>query len=43
MARAVAHYKISSGTGLSVTGTMTWDVISERGRPRISLIAARPD
>ncbi len=41
--RAQAHYKISYGSGETTTGTMTWDVISERGHPRISLIAARPD
>src|SRR4051794_32413696 len=36
--RATAHYK----TG-GVTGRMTWDVIREHGRPRISLIALMPD
>ena len=36
--RATARYR----TG-STTGTMTWDVIRERGKPRITLIAAEPD
>ena len=36
--RATANYK----TG-GVTGRMTWDVIREHGRPRISLIALMPD
>jgi serine/threonine-protein kinase len=36
--RATARYR----TG-ATTGVMTWDVIRERGRPRITLIAAVPD
>jgi len=40
--RATAHYTASYADG-SASGTMTWDVIRERGKPRISLILARPD
>ncbi|WP_147448034.1 protein kinase domain-containing protein [Solirubrobacter pauli] len=36
--RATARYR----TG-ATTGTMTWDVILERGKPRITMIAAEPD
>jgi uncharacterized protein YcbK (DUF882 family) len=36
--RATAHYK----TG-ATTGTMIWTVIRERGKPRITQIAADPD
>jgi hypothetical protein len=42
--RAQARYTISYEDGAKpVTGTMTWIVIRERDRPRISLIAARPE
>ena len=41
--RATARYRASYSGVPDTTGTMTWDVIRERGRPRIMLIAARPD
>jgi ketosteroid isomerase-like protein len=41
--RATAHYRASYKGEPDTTGTMTWIVIRERGRPRITLISARPD
>jgi hypothetical protein len=41
--RATAHYKVTYKGANPTTGQMTWIVISEKGRPRISLIAFRPD
>src|SRR4051812_12199449 len=41
--RATARYRASYSDGADTTGTMTWDVIRERGKPRIALILARPD
>ena len=38
--RATARYRASYKGEPDTTGTMTWDVIRERGRPRISLILA---
>ena len=41
--RATARYRASYKGEPDTTGTMTWIVISERGRPRITLIAPGPD
>ena len=41
--RATARYRASYDGEPDTVGTMTWDVIRERGRPRISLILLRPD
>jgi ketosteroid isomerase-like protein len=41
--RATARYTASYKGKRPTTGTMTWTVIRERGRPRITLIAAEPD
>jgi serine/threonine-protein kinase len=41
--RATARYRASYDGEPDAEGTMTWDVIRERGRPRISLILLRPD
>jgi serine/threonine-protein kinase len=41
--RATARYRAQYEGQRDTTGTMTWDVIRDRGRPRISLIMARPD
>jgi ketosteroid isomerase-like protein len=41
--RATARYRITYDGDRDTTGTMTWTVIRERGRPRITLIGARPD
>ncbi|WP_157592686.1 serine/threonine-protein kinase [Solirubrobacter soli] len=41
--RATAKYKISYKGAKPTTGQMTWIVIRDKGRPRISLIAFRPD
>jgi ketosteroid isomerase-like protein len=41
--RATARYTASYKGRRPTTGTMTWTVIRERGRPRITLIAAEPD
>jgi len=41
--RATARYRVSYEGRRDTTGTMTWAVINERGRPRISLIMAVPD
>jgi ketosteroid isomerase-like protein len=41
--RATARYRASYSGGADTTGTMTWDVVRERGKPRIALILARPD
>lgn len=41
--RATARYRVTYEGKPDTTGTMTWTVISERGRPRITLIMAKPD
>ncbi|MDA0164191.1 serine/threonine protein kinase [Solirubrobacter ginsenosidimutans] len=41
--RATARYTITYDGAKPTTGQMTWVVISEKGRPRISLIAFVPD
>jgi ketosteroid isomerase-like protein len=41
--RATAHYTVSYKGAKPTKGQMTWIVIREHGRPRISLIAFRPD
>jgi ketosteroid isomerase-like protein len=42
--RATAHYTVRYGNNQKpTTGEMTWIVISEKGRPRISLIKFLPD
>jgi ketosteroid isomerase-like protein len=41
--RATARYRAGYDGRPDTTGTMTWTVIRERGRPRITLIAATPD
>jgi ketosteroid isomerase-like protein len=41
--RATAHYTVTYKGAKPTTGQMTWIVINEKGRPRISLIAFRPD
>jgi len=41
--RATARYRASYDGQRDTTGTMTWDVIRDRGRPRIALIMAKPD
>ena len=41
--RATARYTASYEGEPDTTGTMTWTVIRERGRPRITMIAAEPD
>jgi ketosteroid isomerase-like protein len=42
-ARATARYRATYRGAPPSTGTITFDAILERGRPRIELIAARPD
>jgi ketosteroid isomerase-like protein len=41
--RATARYRARYAGAGDTTGVMTWDVIRERGKPRIALIVARPD
>jgi serine/threonine-protein kinase len=41
--RATARYRVKYAGAGDATGTMTWDVIRDRGRPRIALLAIRPD
>jgi serine/threonine-protein kinase len=41
--RATAHYKVTYDGKKPTTGRMTWIVIRDKGRPRIALIAFRPD
>jgi serine/threonine-protein kinase len=41
--RATARYRAGYDGEPGASGTMTWDVIRERGRPRISLLVVRPD
>jgi serine/threonine-protein kinase len=41
--RATARYRAQYAGKADTTGTMTWDVIREHGKPRIALIIARPD
>jgi hypothetical protein len=41
--RATAKYRVRYEGRGDTTGTMTWTVINERGRPRITLISFRPD
>jgi hypothetical protein len=41
--RASAKYTITYKGAKPTTGRMTWIVISDKGRPRIALIAFRPD
>jgi serine/threonine-protein kinase len=41
--RATARYRARFAGAPDATGTITWNVIRERGRPRIAQIAARPD
>jgi ketosteroid isomerase-like protein len=41
--RATAHYKATYQGVAASTGTMTWVVIRDRGRPRIVLIKALPN
>jgi serine/threonine-protein kinase len=40
--RATAHYTATYAGATSATGTMTWIVIRDRGRPRIILIKTEP-
>ena len=40
--RASAHYTATYAGATSATGTMTWVVINDRGRPRIILIKTEP-
>jgi serine/threonine-protein kinase len=40
--RATAHYTASYAGATSASGTMTWIVIRDRGRPRIILIKTEP-
>ena len=40
--RATAKYRVRYKGRADTTGTMTWTVINERGRPRITLISFRP-
>ena len=40
--RATAHYTATYSGATSATGTMTWIVIRDRGRPRIILIKTEP-
>jgi ketosteroid isomerase-like protein len=42
-ARVTARYRASYRGGPDTTGTIVLDAILERGRPKIQLIAARPD
>jgi len=41
--RATAHYTVVYDGAKRTPGQMTWIVINDKGRPRISLIAFRPD
>ncbi|HET6550126.1 MAG TPA: protein kinase [Solirubrobacter sp.] len=41
--RATARYRATYAGAGDATGTMTWDVIRDRGKPRIALLAIRPD
>ena len=41
--RATAKYRVRYEGRGDTTGTMTWTVINERGRPRITQIAFVPD
>ncbi len=41
--RATARYTVTYEGDEPTTGQMTWIVIRDKGRPRISLIAFRPD
>jgi serine/threonine-protein kinase len=41
--RATARYRARYDGKPDTVGTMTWNVIRERGRPRIALIMLRPD
>jgi serine/threonine-protein kinase len=41
--RATARYRASYAGERDTVGTMTWDVIREKGRPRIAMILLRPD
>ena len=41
--RATARYRASYAGEPDTVGRMTWDVIREKGRPRIAMILARPD
>jgi len=41
--RATARYTVTYDGQKPTKGQMTWIVISDKGRPRISLIAFRPD
>jgi len=40
--RATARYTATYQGSASSTGTMTWIVINDRGRPRIMLIKTQP-
>ena len=40
---ATAKYRVRYEGRPDTTGRMTWTVINERGRPRITLISFRPD
>jgi hypothetical protein len=40
--RATAHYTATYAGASPSTGTMTWIVVSDRGRPRIALIKTQP-
>jgi ketosteroid isomerase-like protein len=42
-ARATARYRASYRGAAATTGTITFDALRERGKPRIVLIVARPD
>jgi hypothetical protein len=41
--RATANYTVTYGGQKPTKGQMRWIVVSDRGRPRIALIAFRPD
>ena len=41
--RATARYRASYAGEPDTVGRMTWDVIREKGRPRIVMILLRPD
>jgi ketosteroid isomerase-like protein len=42
-ARVTAHYRATYRGAPDTTGTIAFDTILERGKPKIALIAARPD
>jgi ketosteroid isomerase-like protein len=42
-ARATAHYRVTYRGAADTTGTITFDAIRERGKPKIVMVLARPD